>query len=193
MSEQLTATEGEILAVDGAGESWEEPIVCRTMRKAVPVQGGWKILLPYSAEELLYPLLELNPALKLLSLASNRRCREIKDETRQFVSADKVVCSFRAAADFDMVFCSLLRVDQAVDSLSEALCHCRMLLKPGGHLFLHVRHHRVKVKSFLEILRLQPSGTATALLARAGLNEITECRLSHGQILCSGRRPSISF
>lgn len=191
MSEPLIATAGKILAVDTTGRSWAEPMVCRAMRKAVPAQGSWKILLPYSTEQLLYPLLELNPALKLLSLATNRRCREIRDEKRQVVSADEMVRSFRAAADFDMVFCSLLQVDQARDSLSEALCHCRMLLKPGGHLFLHVRHH--KARSFLEILRGQRPDAATALLARAGLNEITERRLSRGQILCSGRRPPISF
>ncbi|MBU0961777.1 MAG: hypothetical protein KKD01_11180 [Proteobacteria bacterium] len=104
---------------------------------------------------------------------------------------DKNLRLFRDKADFDLVFCTLMNFQGETDRLCEDFCQCRMLLKPGGKFFLHVKND--KAKSFMEIFMLKKGGVAAGILSRVGLSNIVERRLPHGQLLSFGQRPFSNF
>lgn len=133
-----------------------EAALRRVVGRHIPVQGRFKIFIPYPAEELSCSLLEMNPMLELVCLSSQKQLERMEEGRQRICFSDGDLRSFRARADFDMVLFSLQGVEGSADRLSEDLCHCRMLLKPGGQLFLHVRNY--KAKSFLEPLRVEREG-----------------------------------
>lgn len=195
MSELLAVIEKNIASVVNntrteKGMSAERRLY-RIIRRYIPARGKFKILSPYSTGELLCPLLEVNHALELVCLATKRQLMEKKETRDRIFFLNDELRSVRAKADFDLVFCSLLQIEGEVDRLSEDLCHCRMLLKPGGQLLFHVRNG--KGKSLKEILGLERGVTVTEMFLRAGLGNIVERRLPQGQIFCSGRRPPFTF
>lgn len=176
MSEQLTIIQGDILSVGDRPETdtgiGVEAALWRVLRRGIPLQGRFKILAPYPAGACLCILLEMNPLLELVCLAAPEQLGIKKEERKRMSFVEDEIRSFRAAADFDMVFCSLPRVEDEADRLAEDLCHCRMLLRPGGQLFLHVRNY--KEISVLARMILRKRSAVTGILARAGLSSVVE-------------------
>ncbi|MBW1750333.1 MAG: hypothetical protein JRJ37_06500 [Deltaproteobacteria bacterium] len=167
----------------------------RVIKRNLLAREELKILIPYSSKELLCPLLVENHVLECVYLDAKRlrvkkqlMGKENKRDRISFLEND--LRSFRAKADFDLVFCALPQIGTETDRLLVDLCHCRMLLKPGGQLYLYVENH--KEGSIMERLGLQ-RGVVAKMLLRSGFNNTVERRLSHGQIFCSGQRPSYTF
>lgn len=142
MSELLTTIQEDICSVfnytrteknDGA-----EPSLCRIIRRIIAPHSRNNILLPYFAEELILPLLEVKGTLELVCLDPKRQYRCKKEESHRIRFLESDLRLFRAKADFDLVFCSLSHVEGGTDKFVEDLCYCRMLLKPGGRVFIFV-------------------------------------------------------
>ena len=175
-------------------EILREQTFCRVIRKNIPACEAMKILVPYSPD-LAYPLPAEKDDLEFVYLNARRQRMRRKfigqEDGRHLISfLDDNLRAYRAKPDFDLVFYVLPQVEAEINRLHEDLCYCRMLLKPGGQLFLYVENHNKG--SLMERLGLQ-RGMGSAILSRAGLNNIAERRLGHGQILCSGQRPLYAF
>lgn len=195
MSELLTTIQEDICSVfnytrteknDGA-----EPSLCRIIRRIIAPHSRNNILLPYFAEELILPLLEVKGTLELVCLDPKRQYRCKKEESHRIRFLESDLRLFRAKADFDLVFCSLSHVEGGTDKFVEDLCYCRMLLKPGGRVFIFVANEGGDAG--LEMFKARRRTVAAEMLLQAGLSNITEHRLSSGLSLCSGQRPSFTF
>ncbi len=195
MSELLTTIQEDIYSVfnytrteksDGTDRS-----LCRVLTRQIPAQKRCKILFPYLAKELIAPLLEVCRSPELVCLVSKGQYGLKEEERHRLLLIESDLRLFRAKADFDLVFCSLLHVEGGTDKILEDLCYCRMLLKPGGMVFVFVENETENIG--MEMFRARRRTVAAGMLLQAGLGKIAEHRLSHGRYLCSGQRPSFNF
>ncbi|NOR23580.1 MAG: hypothetical protein GQ542_04175 [Desulforhopalus sp.] len=199
MSELLATIQNAILSL-GCSTRFGKGVLrdrtfSRVIKRHILAREGLKILVPYSSKELLCPLLEENHVLECVyldakSLRVKKQLMGKENKRDRIFFLDNDLRAFRAKADFDLVFCALSQVGTETDRLLVDLCHCRMLLKPGGQVYLYIKNH--KEGSMMERLGLQ-RGVVAKMLLRSGFSNTVERRLSHGQIFCSGQRPSYIF
>lgn len=171
------------------------PIFSKIIRRHAKSQKELKILIPYSSTELFFPELQKNHTLEFVYLDTKMihvKKKLMKEtEKRDGISfIDNDLRTFRAKAYFDLVFCAPTHIENETDRLLEDLCHCRLLLKPGGKVFLYLENH--EHESTMEKFGLQ-KGVVAEMLLRSGLSDVTKHRHSHGQVFCSGQRPSYNF
>jgi len=99
--------------------------------------------------------------------------------------------NYRSKAQFDMLFYSHPKnTKNSMGDFLEDLCYCRMLLSPGGFLFLVAEG---KIKRNIASWPTKEQNSEVVWLRQAGLVNITTPQRGNGFIFTSGQRPCQSF
>jgi len=134
-------------------------------------------------------------ALEILSvhgdMAFNMQLSASVPETATFIRLSQRLRDYRSKARFGLVFYALsLATEANVNTILEDLCYCRILLRPGGFLFIPTEKNR----SRCVIKRFTGQQSKESLwLRQAGFMKIRTQRVKNKVIFVGGQRPLQKF
>jgi len=124
------------------------------------------------------------------SMVLNNQLASCVPENTELVHINHGLKKFISKPRFDLIFFSLPKNGYEQSAVCETLCHCRMLLKPGGLLVFQTIDDRHD--NLLQFFNWKKSMEARILI-RAGYSRIHRLKMAKQRTFICGQRPTRNF